>query len=150
MRGSNGLVIGEAERSIHDALCVIRCLVKKRFLIPGGAAPETHLSLALEAWGDSIGGMHGYCISQLARALDVIAYTLSENAGLNPINIVSALRMAHANGQHSAGINVKKGGVSDMIEAQVLQPLLVSSSAIKLAIETVRMILKIDDIVAVR
>jgi len=150
VRGSNRLVMDEADRSLHDALCVIRCLVKQRFLVPGGAAPETHLSLRLAEWGDALGGLQGYCISQLARAMDVIAYTLAENAGLNPINILAQLRKAHADGLTSAGINVKKGSVTDMKLINVLQPLLVSSSAIKLAIETVRMILKIDDIVAVR
>jgi T-complex protein 1 subunit delta len=150
VRGSNKLVMGEAERSIHDALCVVRCLVKQRFLVPGGAAPETHLSLALEQFGASLGGLQGYCIAKIARSLDVVAYTLAENAGLHPINILSALRKAHADGQSTHGINVKKACVSDMAEINVVQPLLVSSGAIKLAIETVRMILKIDDIVAIR
>lgn len=150
VRGSNKLVMGEADRSIHDALCVVRCLVKQRFLVPGGAAPETHLSLALERFGEEMGGLKGYCISQLGRSLDVVAYTLAENAGLHPINIISALRKAHADGKSSYGINVKRGNVSDMVEQNVVQPLLVSSGAIKLAIETVRMILKIDDIVAIR
>jgi T-complex protein 1 subunit delta len=150
VRGSNNLVMGEADRSIHDALCVVRCLVKQRFLVPGGAAPETHLSLALEAYGDELGGLRGYCISQLARSLDIVAYTLAENAGLHPINILSALRKAHSDGQSGVGINVKRGCVSNMSELNVVQPLLVSSGAMKLAIETVRMILKIDDIVAVR
>jgi len=150
VRGSNQLIMGEADRSIHDALCVVRCLVKQRFLVPGGAAPETHLSLALERYGEELGGLKGYCISQLGRSLDVVAYTLAENAGLHPINILSALRKAHADGKSSYGINVKKGKVSDMVELNVVQPLLVSSGAMKLAIETVRMILKIDDIVAIR
>lgn len=150
VRGSNRLMMEEADRSIHDALCVIRCLVKQRYLIPGGAAPETHLSLRLAEYGDALGGLKGYCISQLARALDVVAYTLAENAGLNPIEILASLRKAHADGKQSHGINVKKGSITDMTKTNVLQPLLVSSSAIKLAIETVRMILKIDDIVAIR
>jgi T-complex protein 1 subunit delta len=150
VRGSNNLVIGEADRSIHDALCVIRCLVKQRFLVPGGAAPETHLSLALERYGEELGGLQGYCITQLARALDVVAYTLAENAGLHPINILAGLRKAHTDGKSGYGINVKRGTTGDMAALNVVQPLLVSSGAIKLAIETVRMILKIDDIVAVR
>ena len=150
VRGSNRLVMHEADRSIHDALCVVRCLVKQRYLIPGGSAPETHLSLELEKFGEELGGLQGYCIIQLARCLDVVAYTLAENAGLHPINIISALRKAHADGKSTTGINVKKGTVSDMVGLNVVQPLLVSSGAIKLAIETVRMILKIDDIVAIR
>jgi len=150
VRGSNRLVVDEAERSMHDALCVVRSLVKYPFLLPGGAAPETELSLRLEQWSETIGGMEGYCIKEFARALEVIPYSLAENAGLNPIRIVTELRKRHASGEKSAGINVRKGGVTDIYEEKVLQPLLVTLSAVTLATECVRMILKIDDIVAVR
>ena len=73
-------------------------------------------------------------------------YTLAENAGLSPIMIVTELRAQHSLGNTCAGINVRKGHVSDITEENVLQPLLVSQSAISLATETVRSILKIDDI----
>ena len=85
-----------------------------------------------------------------AEALEVIPYTLSENAGLNPIQTVTELRNRHANGEKDAGINVRRGGISDMGQENVVQPLLVSVSALKLATETVRSILKIDDIVNTR
>ena len=84
-----------------------------------------------------------------AEALEVVPYTLAENAGLNPINIVTELRKAHTEGVKGAGINVKKNKITDMYEENVLQPLLVSTSAITLAPETVCMILKIDDLVVV-
>jgi T-complex protein 1 subunit delta len=150
VRGSNRLVIDEAERSVHDALCVIRCLVKQRFLIPGGGAPETEVSVQLAKIANKTGGMAGYCMREYAKALEVIPYTLAENAGLNPIRIVTDLRNRHARGDRYTGINVKKGVVTDIREQNVLQPLLVCTSALKLATETVRMLLKIDDIVAVR
>lgn len=150
VRGSNRLVIDEAERSVHDALCVIRSLIKLQFLVPGGAAPETELSLRLAKYADSIGGMVGYCIREYARSLEVIPYTLAENAGLNPIAIVTELRNRHAKGEVNTGINVRKSCISDIREERVLQPLLVTTSAINLATECIRMILKIDDIVAVR
>jgi len=150
VRGSNRLVIDEADRSIHDALCVIRSIVKLRYLIPGGSSPETELSIRLAKLADSIGGLDGYCIREYAKALEVIPYTLAENAGLNPIKTVTELRNRHANGEIYTGINVRKGAITDIREENVLQPLLVSSSAINLATECVRMILKIDDIVAIR
>jgi len=150
VRGSNKLVIDEAERSVHDALCVVRCLVKQRYLMPGGGAPEMELSLRLAQYGDQLGGMHGYAIKEYAKALEVVPYTLAENAGLPPINIVTELRRQHAAGNTSAGINVRTGTITDMQEEKVLQPMLVSLSALTLATECVRMILKIDDIVAVR
>ncbi|CAB4055447.1 CCT4 [Lepeophtheirus salmonis] len=117
IRGSNKLMLEEAERSFHDALCVIRCLVKKRYIIAGGGAPETELFLKLK------------------------------NAGLNPISTVTELRNRHARGELTAGINVRKGTITNILEENVVQPLLVSTSAISLAAETVRSILKIDDIV---
>ncbi|CAL0332562.1 unnamed protein product [Lupinus luteus] len=150
VRGSNQLVIDEAERSLHDALCVVRCLVSKRFLIAGGGAPEIELSRQLGAWAKVLHGMEGYCIRAFAESLEVIPYTLAENAGLNPIAIVTELRNRHAQGEINAGINVRKGQITNILEENVVQPLLVSTSAITLASECVRMILKIDDIVTVR
>lgn len=199
VRGSNRLVIDEAERSVHDALCVVRSLVKQRYLMAGGGAPEAELALSLSAKADELGGVKGFCIKHYARAMEVIPTTLAENAGLHPIQIVTELRKQHAAGKKTAGINVKKvitpathtpthtphtvlnasahlcsssltpfracvfccavvcgvpltskGEVTDILEENVLQPLLVSTSAITLATECVRMLLKIDDIVAVR
>ena len=93
--------------------------------------------------------MDAFCMKAFADALEVVPYTLAENAGLNPINMVTELRKAHAEGIKGAGINVKKNKVTDMYDENVLQPLLVSTSAITLATETVSMILKIDDLVVV-
>ncbi|KAG5229866.1 chaperonin family protein [Salix suchowensis] len=150
VRGSNMLVLDEAERSLHEALCVIRCLVNKQFLIAGGGAPEIELSRQLGAWAKVLHGMEGYCVKAFAEALEVIPYTLAENAGLNPITIVTELRNRHAQGEINAGINVRKGQITNILEENVVQPLLVSTSAITLAAECVRMLLKIDDIVTVR
>lgn len=150
LRASNKLVLEEADRSLHDAHCVIRCLVQKRFLIAGGAAPEMELNLQLNTWAKTLAGMESFCVRAFAEALEVVPYTLAENAGLNPIQIVTELRKLHANGEKYAGINVKKGSITNMLEENVVQPLLVTSSALTLATECVRMILKIDDIVPVR
>lgn len=107
--------------------------------------------------------MEAYCFQAFAEALEVIPTTLAENAGLHPIRIVTELRNLHAKGDKTAGINVRKvhleddtylfifkGIISNIWEENVVQPLLVSTSAITLAAETVRMIMKIDDIVSVR
>ena len=95
-------------------------------------------------------GMDSYCVRAFAEALEVVPYTLSENAGLNPIQMVTELRRLHARGEKYAGINVKKGCITNMLEENVLQPLLVTTSALTLATECVRMIMKIDDIVPTR
>ena len=150
LRGSNDLVLAEADRSIHDAHCVVRSFVKKRFLIAGGGAPEIEVALRLKEQALTMTGMDAYCMKAYADALEVIPYTLAENAGMKPIHIVTELRKNHAEGNTGAGIDVKKGCVSDMYASNVLQPLLVSTSAITLATETVCMILKVDDLIVVQ
>mmetsp|Transcript_50773 Transcript_50773/g.140650 ORF Transcript_50773/g.140650 Transcript_50773/m.140650 type:complete len:531 (+) Transcript_50773:69-1661(+) len=149
VRGSNKLVLDEAHRSLHDALCVVRSIVKKRFLIAGGGAPEIEVSQALQRLSKTLPGAAGYCARAYAQALEIIPFTLAENAGMHPISIVTELRKRHLEGDKTAGINVKKGAITDMLEANVVQPLLVSISAMTLATETVTMILKIDDLVGV-
>jgi len=149
-RGSNELVLDEADRSIHDALCVVRSIVKKKFLIAGGGAPEIEMSQQLLAYSKTLAGVEQYVVKAYAEALEVIPYTLAENAGLHPIAIVTELRNRHAQGEKSAGINVRKGTVTNILEENVVQPLLVSTSALTLATETVTLLLKIDDIVATR
>jgi T-complex protein 1 subunit delta len=149
MRGSNEFVLGEAERSLHDAQCVVRSLVKKRALIAGGGAAEMQASVKLQEYAQALTGMDAYCFRAFADALEVIPYTLAENAGMKPIEVVTELRKQHVDGVTGAGINVKKGAVTDMYGINVVQPLLVSTSAIQLATETVCMIMKVDDLVVV-
>ncbi|RWS22092.1 T-complex protein 1 subunit delta-like protein [Leptotrombidium deliense] len=147
LRGSNKMVIEEAERSIHDSLCVIRCLVKKQALVVGGGAPEIEMALRLAEQSRTMTGVQSICYRAFAEALEVIPYTLAENAGLNSIQTVTELRQRHAAGEKTAGINVRRGMVTNILDENVLQPLLVTSSAITLAAETVRSLLKIDDVV---
>eukprot|EP00928_Gymnodinium_smaydae_P006942 TRINITY_DN1247_c0_g1_i1.p2 TRINITY_DN1247_c0_g1~~TRINITY_DN1247_c0_g1_i1.p2 ORF type:complete len:532 (-),score=177.30 TRINITY_DN1247_c0_g1_i1:43-1638(-) len=150
VRASNQLLLDETERSLHDALCVVRSLVKKKALIAGGGAPEMEVSQKLLAYARTVGGIDAVCIEHFAEALEVVPYTLAENAGMKAVEIVTQLRAAHAKGDKFAGINVKKGQITNLYDEKVVQPLLVSTSALKMATETVRMILKIDDIVLVR
>ncbi|CAE7682499.1 cct4 [Symbiodinium sp. KB8] len=150
VRGSNKLVLDETERSIHDALCVVRSIVKRRFLITGGGIPEIEVARELASWSTTLHGQESYCVRAFADAMEIIPYTLAENAGLHPIEIVTELRKRHAEGDVTAGINVKRGVISDIHAMGVMQPLLVSISALTLATETCRLILKIDDMVAGR
>lgn len=173
LRGSNELVLAEASRSLHDAQCVVRSLVKEKYFIAGGGAAEAEASYQLKQYllngfvrgntnaedekTEQITGMDAFCIQAFADALEVIPYTLAENAGMKPIDTVTELRKQHATGNSGHGINVAKKKkvdgkpviVSNMYELNVVQPLLVSTSAIKLATETVCMIMKIDDLIVV-
>ncbi|CAL8086551.1 unnamed protein product [Calicophoron daubneyi] len=148
VRGSNKLMLDEAERSLHDALCVIRCLVKKGAMVAGGGAPEIEIAQKLALFSNTAPGLEQYCFRAFADAFEVVPYTLAENAGLNPIETVTQLRALHARGEVNAGINVRSGAVSDILSQDVMQPLLVSYSAVSLASETVRSILKIDDVIS--
>uniref|UniRef100_A0A5S6QWW6 T-complex protein 1 subunit delta n=1 Tax=Trichuris muris TaxID=70415 RepID=A0A5S6QWW6_TRIMR len=148
LRGSNRLVLDEAERSMHDAICVLRCLFKKRFLICGGGAPEMELACRLRQEALRNPGIRAYCYQAFADALEIIPYTLAENAGLNPIATITELRNKHASKDSAAGINVRKGRITNMYEENVIQPALVTISAVTLASEAVKSILKIDDIVS--
>lgn len=146
-RGANTLVLDEAERSLHDALCVIRCLVKKRAMIVGGGAPEIEVSNHLARISRGLKGTEAICYKAFADAMEVIPTTLAENAGLNSIKVVTELRSRHEAGEQSAFVSIRRGGVVEgKGEERVLQPLLVCTSAIELASETVKMILRIDDI----
>ncbi|GMM30174.1 chaperonin-containing T-complex subunit [Martiniozyma asiatica (nom. inval.)] len=145
-RGANSQVLDETERSIHDALCVIRCLVKEKALIAGGGAPEIEVSRTLLREAHSLKGAEQLCFTEFANALEVIPTTLAENAGLNPIEIVTELRNKHENGEKEAGISVRRGGTGNVYGENVLQPVLVGVSAIGLASETVKSLLRIDDL----
>lgn len=147
VRGANALILDEAERSLHDALCVVRCLVKKKALIAGGGAPEIEIAAQLTKQSRALTGAESICWKAFADALEVVPTTLAENAGLNSIKVVTDLRHRHEMGERDAGVSIKSGGVNANISKEnVLQPLLVSTSAIELAAETVKMILRIDDI----
>ncbi|ERS98408.1 T-complex protein 1, delta subunit [Sporothrix schenckii ATCC 58251] len=147
VRGANSLILDEAERSLHDALCVVRCLVKKKALIAGGGAPEIEIAAQLSKQARALTGTEAICWKAFAESLEVIPTTLAENAGLNPIKVVTDLRHRHEKGEVNAGVSIKSGGVNTNIAKEnVLQPLLVSTSSIELAAETVKMILRIDDI----
>jgi len=146
-RGSNGLVLDEAERSLHDALCVVRALVKNRGIVPGGGAPEIEISQKVAEYSRTLSGVESLVVRAYADALEVIPYTLAENAGLNPIVVVTELRNRHIKGEKECGINVKRGICDNMVRENVTQPALVTQSALTLATECVRMILKIDDLV---
>jgi len=150
IRGSNQLVLDEADRSLHDALCVVRSLVKKRAILSGGGSPEIEMTQKLLEYSRSLVGSEALCVRAFAEALEVIPYTLAENAGLNPIKLVTELRNRHSEGETYAGINVRRGTISNMMEENVLQPLLVTLSSLNLATECIRMILKIDEVVMVR
>lgn len=151
LRGSNGLVIDETDRSLHDALCVVRCLIKNRSILPGGGAPEIEMSQKLDEISMQTPGLNQTIIKGYSEALEMIPYVLAQNFGLPPITLVTELRNRHKKGFKNCGLNAKTGAiVENCINQKIMQPSLVNESALTLATEVVRMILKIDDLVITR
>lgn len=147
IRGANNLILDETERSIHDALCVIRCLVKKPALLPGGGCPEIYLSRKLTSEANLLSGSRQQCFQEFARALEIIPVTLAENSGMNSVNVITELKNKMAEGKRFAGLSARRtGSIDNVVEEHILQPLLVSTSAITLAAECCKSILRIDDI----
>lgn len=108
IRSSNQLLLDEADRSIHDALCVVRSLVKRPSIVAGGSAVEIELSQKLSLFALEQPGINSYIISAYAQAFEIIPYTLAENAGLSPINVVTELKNRHAKGEKFLGLDIKK------------------------------------------
>lgn len=147
IRGSNKMVMDEAERSFHDALCVTRCLIQKPYLVPGGGAAEIALSRHIDDYSKTINGTSSYCATKFSESLEIVPYTLAENAGLDPITIVTGLITHHKRGKKFDGFNVRKGSITNMVDENVVQPLMVTSKALELSTECAMMIIKIDDII---
>ena len=149
IRGATTRIVDEAERSIHDALSVVRDVVEEPKVVAGGGAPELEVSRMLKKYAETLPGREQLAVKSFAEAFEVIATTLTENAGLDPIDILSELRSRHEKGEKWAGIEVNTGKVQDMAEAGVFDPLAVKKQIIKSATEATTMLLKIDDVIAV-
>ena len=148
IRGGTQRIVDEAERSLHDALCVVRDIVEEPKVLAGGGAPELEVSRALKKYAGMLPGREQLAVECFAEALETIPLTLTENAGLDPIDILSELRARHEKGETWAGIEVHSGKVQDMTQAGVFEPLAVKKQIIKSATEAASMILKIDDVIA--
>jgi thermosome len=148
IRGGTERIVDEAERSIHDALCVARDVVEEPKILAGGGAPELEVANVLREYAQTLPGKEQLAVMSYAEALESIPETLAENAGLDPIDILSELRAKHEKGQTWAGVDVMEGKVNDMNRAKVFEPLAVKKQIIKSATEAATMILKIDDVIA--
>jgi thermosome len=148
IRGGTERITAEAERSLHDALCVIRDIIEEPKVVAGGGAPELEMSRTLRQYAETSPGREQLAVSTFAEALEAVAITLTENAGLDPIDILSELRSRHEKGETWAGIEVREGKVQDMSKMGVFEPIVVKKQIIKSATEAASMILKIDDVIA--
>ena len=148
LRGGTEHVVDELERAMNDALRVVGVVVEDKMLVPGGGAPEVELALRLRAYASTVGGREQLAIEAFADAMEIIPKTLAENAGLDQIDSLVALRSAHEKGMKSAGLDMDTGKPVDMLKLGVVEPLRVKTQAIQSAAEAAVMILRIDDVIA--
>jgi thermosome len=148
VRGGAERVVDEAERSIHDALSVVKDIVQRPKVVIGGGAAEAEVATHLRSWAQTLTGREQLAASEFADAIEVIPTVLAENAGLDPIDIKAELTSQHKNGVKWAGVNVFEGKVMDLTKLDVYEPLAVKEQVVKSATEAACMILRIDDVIA--
>jgi thermosome len=148
VRGGTERVVDEAERAIHDALCVVRDVVLEPQVVAGGGAPEAEVARMLRSYAQRLSGKEQLAVQAYADGLEIIPLTLAENAGMDPINSLMEVRSKHQSKLKSVGIDPFKGKVSDLAKLEVYEPLSVKVQALKSAGEAAAMILRIDDIIA--
>ena len=149
IRGGSQRVVDEADRSIHDALMVVKDVIEKPLIVAGGGSPEAYLAGKIKQWADSFDGREQLAIKQYAESLESIPLTIAENAGMDPIDSLIALRAKQNSGEKTTGINAREGKIGDAYALDIVEPLVVKEQIIKSATEAACMILRIDDVIAI-
>lgn len=148
IRGGNKMIVEEAKRSLHDAMCVVRNLIKDNRVVYGGGSAEVSCALAVSNYADTVSGIEQYAIRAFADALEDVPMALAENAGLSPINEVSQLQSRQlAENNPRLGVDCNQIGSADMKDHLVFETLIGKQQQIQLATQVVKMILKIDDVI---
>jgi T-complex protein 1 subunit epsilon len=148
VRGGNKMMIEETKRSLHDALCVARNLVRDNRIVYGGGAAEMACSLAVEKAADAVPGVEQYAMRAFADALDVVPLSLAENSGLPPIESLTEVKTRQMQeGNPYLGVDCNDVGTNDMREQNVFETLIGKKQQLMLATQVCKMILKIDDVI---
>jgi thermosome len=148
IRGADKRFLDEAERSVHDALCVVRDVVQEPKIVAGGGAPEMEVARALRGYAETLPGREQLAVRSFGEAIEIVPLTLGENAGLDPVDLLLELRTRHEKGEKWAGVDVLEGKIKDMRDLEVYEPLAVKKQTIRSATEAAIMILRIDDVIA--
>ena len=149
IRGGSQRVIDEVDRSIHDALMVVKDVIEKPEIVAGGGAPEAFAASQLKDWADNFDGREQLAIKKYAEALEIIPLTIAENAGMDPIDTMATLRSKQNQGLKWTGIDARNQKIADMLAIDVVEPIVVKEQIIKSATEAACMILRIDDVIAI-
>ena len=148
LRGGSQRVVDEVERSVHDALMVVKDVMETPSIVAGGGAPETFAATKLRSWAKSLEGREQLAAEKFADALEAIPLALSENAGMDPIDTMTVLRSRQQKGEKWTGIDVMKGKIANMKSSDIIEPLTVKLQIVSAASEAACMILRIDDVIA--
>ena len=148
IRGGSQRVIDEVDRSLHDALMVVKDVIEKPSIVYGGGSPEAYVSSKLRQWAQTLSGREQLAVEKFAEALEAIPLALARNAGMNPIDAITQLRSRQNAGQKWTGIDTINGQVGDIEKLQIVEPTKVKEQVIKSATESANMILRIDNVVA--
>ncbi len=149
LRAGSQRVVDEVERSVHDALMVVKDVLEKPLVVAGGGAPETYVATKVRSWSKSLEGREQLAAEKFSDALESIPLTLAETAGMDPIDTITRLRAKQQKGEKWIGIDVLSGKVANMKQSDIIEPLVVKTQIITSATEAACMILRIDDVIAV-
>lgn len=149
IRGGSRTICDEAKRCLHDAICVVRNMVRNQSVVGGGGSAELACSIEISKEADKIKGVEQYAVRAFADALEEIPMTLAENSGYNPIEYVSKLREEQVKDENPfLGVDAMHKGVRNMIEQGIYESVQSKKHQLQLATQVVKMILKIDDVIA--
>lgn len=147
LRGATQQILDEAERSLHDALCVLASVVKEKKVCYGGGSAEMLMASAVDKLAQTTPGKEALAIEAFARALRQLPTIIADNAGLDSAQLVAELRAAHANNQRSFGINIVEAKIDDMQKLGVTEAFVVKRQVLLSAAEAAEMILRVDSII---
>lgn len=145
LRGGAEQVIAEAERSLHDAIMIVKRALQNKWVVAGGGAVEMELSKYLRDYSRTIAGKQQLIISAFAKALEVIPRQLCENAGFDAIELLNKLRLAHSKGDKWYGIDFETESIGDNFAKYVWEPAMVKINSISSATEATNLILSVDE-----
>lgn len=148
IHGGSDHVIDEIERALRDGLGDVSSVLKTGLVVPGGGAIEIELAKKLRDFGQTLSGREQLAVEEFASALEYVPITLAENAGIDPIDVLTELKSRHDSGEKYAGLNLFTNKVENVFNAQIIEPYKIKSQAISSATEVATMILRIDDVIA--
>ena len=148
IHGGTEHVIDEIERAIKDGLGDVAAALKSGLVVPGGGAIEIELAKQLREFSQGLSGREQLAVEEFASSLECVPSTLAENAGLDPIDVLTELKSRHDAGEKNVGLNLFTNRIENAIDAKIIEPLKIKSQAISSASDVSIMILRIDDVIA--